>query len=105
MGKQRYCMPDPTAALTDELIRDQIDVGSRVIDLGCGDGRLLDQLRNEHRCTVQGVELDQEQLLRAIARGVPVSYFEFPDEGHGFRAADVISRCLNEEYGFYTDLM
>lgn len=65
-------MPDPTVALTDELIMDRIDRGSRVIDLGCGDGRLLARLRDEHVCAVQGIELDVDQFLTTIARGVNV---------------------------------
>ena len=43
----RYCVPDATAALTDRLIMDQIGRNSRVLDLGCGDGRLLCRLRDE----------------------------------------------------------
>ena len=69
---KRYCMPDPTASLTDEMILQQIDRGSRVVDLGCGDGRLLSRLRDEHACDVQGVEVDPDHLLAAIDRGVPV---------------------------------
>ncbi len=68
---KRYCMPDPTAALTDEIILQHVDRGSRVVDLGCGDGRLLARLRDEHGCNVQGVDLDAEHLLGAIERGVP----------------------------------
>ncbi len=72
MNAKRYCMPDPTVALTDEMIMDRIDRGSRVIDLGCGDGRLLARLRDEHVCAVQGIELDVDQFLTTIARGVNV---------------------------------
>ncbi|WP_240928218.1 methionine biosynthesis protein MetW [Thalassoroseus pseudoceratinae] len=72
MSSQRYCMPDPMLGLNDKLIRDQIRPGSRVVDLGCGDGRLLAMLRDEHGCSVQGVELDQESIEAAISRGVAV---------------------------------
>ncbi|MHC4875427.1 MAG: methionine biosynthesis protein MetW [Planctomycetota bacterium] len=72
MAGKRFCMPDPKAAITDELLMQHIERGSRVIDLGCGDGRLLQRLRDEHECSVQGVELDLDELLLAIARGVPV---------------------------------
>ena len=69
---KRYCMPDPTAALTDEILLQQVERGSRVVDFGCGDGRLLAKLRDMHECEVQGVDLDPEHVLAAIERGVPV---------------------------------
>ncbi len=72
MCAKRYCMPDPTVALTDEIIMERIDRGSRVIDLGCGDGRLLKRLRDDHGCSVLGVELDVEKVIAAVARGVDV---------------------------------
>jgi methionine biosynthesis protein MetW len=69
---KRYCMPDPTAALTDEILLQHVDRGSRVVDFGCGDGRLLAKLRDVHDCNVQGIDLDPEHVLAAIDRGVPV---------------------------------
>ena len=69
---KRYCLPDPAAVLTDEIIMRQIDPGSRVIDLGCGDGRLIAALRDKHGCDVLGVELDRDTLIRTLDRGVPV---------------------------------
>lgn len=72
MCAKRYTMPDPSLAVTDQVIMRQVDSGTRVIDLGCGDGRLLHCLREEHGCSILGVELDQQRLIRAIGRGVPV---------------------------------
>ena len=69
---QRYSMPDPATALTDELIMSQIPAGSRVVDLGCGDGRLLELLREQHGCSVLGIELNRNGLLGSIGRGVAV---------------------------------
>ncbi len=77
---QRYCLPDSSAALTDELIRSQIPSGSRVLDLGCGDGRLLAMLRDEQQCDTLGVELDRKQVVGAISRGVAVLQADL-DEG------------------------
>lgn len=71
MFAQRYCMPDPTVAVTDEIICSLIPTGSRVIDLGCGDGRLMSALER-HGCSVLGVELDQSELLATVGRGLPV---------------------------------
>jgi len=72
MAAKRYCMPDPTAVLTDQIITDQIDAGSRVIDLGCGDGHLLRHLRDQHECSILGVELNMDRMHAAIGLGVPV---------------------------------
>lgn len=80
MGKKRYCMPDPTAAITDELLMSYIDHGSRVIDLGCGDGRLLCRLRDDHGCSVQGVELDLGEISGCLGNGVSVIRADL-DEG------------------------
>jgi len=78
--RKRYCMPNPTAVLTDEIIMRQIEPRSRVIDFGCGDGRLLSSMRDKHGCSVLGVELDREAILRALQRGVPVIHSDL-DEG------------------------
>ena len=76
----RYQLPDISIRLTDELIMTHIDAGSRVIDLGCGDGRLLERLRREMRCTVMGVDLEQTNLVSVIERGVPAVRADL-DEG------------------------
>lgn len=72
MGKKRFSLPDPSADLIDALLMRHIDRGSRVLDLGCGDGRLLCRLRDEHGCSVQGMELALDALTMAIGNGVPV---------------------------------
>ncbi|MEZ6067573.1 MAG: methionine biosynthesis protein MetW [Planctomycetaceae bacterium] len=72
MCAKRLVLPDPLAALTDEIIMTHVDRGSRVIDLGCGDGRLLQKLRDDHDCSIMGVELNFEMFTAAIGRGVPV---------------------------------
>ncbi len=71
-ASSRYQIPDPSVLLTDNLILQHITPGSRVIDLGCGDGRLLQRLQDELRCTVQGVEVEHSNIFAAIARGMPV---------------------------------
>src|SRR5690606_14855247 len=45
--------------------------GSRVLDLGCGEGQLLAHLE-QRGCEIQGVEIDGEAVVRAVRRGVPV---------------------------------
>jgi len=59
---------------------DQIGQGRRVLDLGCGDGRLLCRLRDEARCSVQGIELDHRRVVESISKGIPVIQLDL-DEG------------------------
>jgi methionine biosynthesis protein MetW len=72
MCAKRMIMPDPRAAVTDEIILTHIERGSRVVDLGCGDGRLLAKLRAQHGCEVLGVEVGMDPFVGAIESGVPV---------------------------------
>ena len=46
--------------------------GSRVLDLGCGEGDLLSHLKHERGCTGTGVEIDESSILTAIRAGVSV---------------------------------
>jgi methionine biosynthesis protein MetW len=54
--------------------------GSRVLDLGCGDGALLDYLLRERRCTGYGIEIADDNVLACVKRGVNVIQLNL-DEG------------------------
>lgn len=45
---------------------------SHVLDLGCGDGVMLDYLQTDKRCIAYGVEIDDNKIPRCISRGVSV---------------------------------
>ena len=97
---RRYCLPDPLEKLTDETIIAEIRPGSRVLDLGCGDGRLLERLRDTHGASIQGIELDLDGILHAMERGVPVVQADldlglrgFPDGTFDFA---VLSQTLQQ---------
>ena len=53
-----------------ELILNAIPERSRVLDLGCGNGALLQRLQNEKRVTGYGVEISEENVSQCIERGV-----------------------------------
>lgn len=63
----------PTHVRADlKRIASWIDTGSRVLDLGCGDGTLLAHLQNKKQCVGAGVELSDQQMIACIRRGVRV---------------------------------
>jgi len=55
-----------------DLVAQMIAPGSRVLDLGCGDGDLLAELIASRGCRGQGVEVSREALHACVERGVPV---------------------------------
>ena len=54
------------------MIADMIPENAKVLDLGCGSGRLLRVLKARKNARIMGVELDQEKLIQCMERGVPV---------------------------------
>ena len=51
-------------------ITDWVSPGARVLDLGCGDGTLLAHLRNVHRISGYGLEIDIDNIVKCMAKGV-----------------------------------
>ncbi|MDG9923207.1 MULTISPECIES: methionine biosynthesis protein MetW [unclassified Pseudomonas] len=65
-----------------EIIQEWIAAGSRVLDLGCGDGELLAHLRDHKQVGGYGLEIDPEKIAKCITRGVNVIEQNL-DEGLG----------------------
>ena len=57
---------------TLQAIAALVPEGSRVLDLGCGDGALLAHLQQHKGCTGYGVELDDTNVHACVQRGVNV---------------------------------
>jgi methionine biosynthesis protein MetW len=55
-----------------ELIAQLVPHGSRVLDLGCGNGEFLAYLRDTRQCSGYGVEIDDANVLACTTRGVNV---------------------------------
>jgi methionine biosynthesis protein MetW len=54
------------------LVANLIEPGSRVLDLGCGEGELLDELIRHKDCQGTGMEVDPGEVLKAISKGIAV---------------------------------
>ena len=62
-----------------EIIERIITPGSRVLDLGCGSGELLERLIRNRNVQGQGIELDPEKVYECVGRGVSVFQSDLDD--------------------------
>ena len=53
-------------------INDWISQDSKVLDLGCGDGSLLNDLRKEKSASGLGIEIDAEKIKSCLKKGISV---------------------------------
>jgi methionine biosynthesis protein MetW len=65
---------------TMNTIAEMVPEGSRVLDLGCGDGSMLAHLQKVRGCSGYGIEIDDANVLACIKRGVNVIQLNL-DEG------------------------
>ena len=54
------------------VIAANVAPGSRVLDVGCGDGALMAALRDDRRVDARGMELDSANVAECVARGLSV---------------------------------
>ena len=54
------------------LIAEMVEAGARVLDVGCGDGELLQLLAERRGVDGRGVELQRDKVNQAVARGLSV---------------------------------
>lgn len=55
-----------------DVFAELVPTGSRILDLGCGDGALLQHLTQQRACTGYGVEISDANVLACTKRGVNV---------------------------------
>jgi methionine biosynthesis protein MetW len=77
--------------LDHKVICNEIETGSRVLDLGCGNGDLIKLLEDEKKAVVQGIELKEEAIYRCVEKGLSVFHGdidaglkEYPDKSFDY---------------------
>jgi len=91
----------PTTCRADHwLICQLVDRGSRVLDLGCGSGDLLQLLASEKDTQGTGVEVSEEKVYECVRKGLSVHHgdideglSDFPDQSFDYV---ILSQTLQE---------
>ena len=85
-----------------KVIADLLSNNTRVLDVGCGDGSLMDLLKKEKNIEVRGLELKKENVTKCIYKGLPViegnaetELHQFPDQSFDFV---ILSQTLQAFY-------
>ena len=80
------------------LIAEMIPDGAKVLDIGSGDGSLIEHLFRTKKCDARGIEIDLAEVTRSVAHGLPVmqgdadsDLAQYPDGGFDYV---VLSRTL-----------
>ncbi len=79
---------DPNVSRIDlKLIAGMIEPGSRVLDVGCGDGDLLKLLADGRQVDARGIEISRDGVAKAVTKGLAViqgdadtDLMDYPDD-------------------------
>ncbi|HLH18163.1 MAG TPA: methionine biosynthesis protein MetW [Bryobacteraceae bacterium] len=71
-ARESRFVPDLLGRSDYAIIGEIVEPGARVLDLGCGEGELLEWLAANKNVAGRGVEISGASVQRAIARGVSV---------------------------------
>ena len=85
-----------------KIIANLLPVQSRVLDVGCGDGTLIEALISQKDIDARGIELEENKVKQCISRGLSViqgnaetELSQFPDKAFDFV---VLSQTLQAFY-------
>jgi methionine biosynthesis protein MetW len=91
-------MQSETPSLGYKAILKWIRQDSSVLDLGCGDGALLDLLVRERNVRAQGIEIDEQAIYQCVAKGLSVFHEDIDDglSDYGDQSFDYV--ILNQSF-------
>ena len=53
-----------------KIISDLIQNNTKVLDVGCGDGTLMEYLKNQKSIDVRGLEISKDKVQTCISKGI-----------------------------------
>ena len=84
------------------VIASWIDLGARVLDLGCGEGSLLKHLIQQKKVIGSGIEQDESRVVKCIEKGLTVlqgdineEVEDYPDNSFDYV---ILSQTLQQVY-------
>ncbi len=79
-----------------DLIANLVEAGSSVLDLGCGDGTLLRKLIDEKNVKGKGIEINQDNVIKSIHKGLSVIQGDIDEGLADFSDGEVDYVVLNQ---------
>ena len=74
-----------------KIIADLIEKNTRVLDVGCGDGVLMEFLKNNKKINIRGIEISKENVQKCVGKSLTViegdaekDLIQFPDRSFDF---------------------
>ncbi|MDF1857438.1 MAG: methionine biosynthesis protein MetW [Candidatus Pelagibacter bacterium] len=74
-----------------KIISNLIDKNTRVLDVGCGDGTLMEYLKDSRKIDIRGIEISKNNVQKCLSKGLTViegdaekDLLQFPDSSFDF---------------------
>ena len=74
-----------------KIISNLINKNTRVLDVGCGDGTLMEYLKNSTKIDIRGIEISKNNVQKCLSKGLTViegdaekDLLQFPDSSFDF---------------------